>query len=282
MQPGIGRRGGAVSDDAAALLRRAAETLDDARLLAERRRRNEAVLTRLALHQALRAISLREGLEADDALRLDTLLRRVPPDHPQAELVAHLGRDGARTIAAVAELVEALSRPQPKPAPKAAPDARPAAARSRPGPGAGPADATALGSSPRGEDPGHAGTSAGVASAAFWTLMDRWRVPDGDALALIGHAGGLTRKGGRPRFRLRGAEAERYAVLRALDGALDGLELDPPRWLATPQRPAPFGGATPLDLLRRDPEAARRLLRALRRQGLAATLAAGGASGPGP
>ena len=30
--------------------------------------------------------------------------------------------------------------------------------------------------------------------AAFWTLMDRWRIDDLQALALIGHEGGLTKK----------------------------------------------------------------------------------------
>ncbi len=268
-----------MSDDAGGLLRQARASLDDARLLAEHRRPNEAVLTRLALCQALRAISVSEGLEADDTLRLDTLLRRVPPDHPQAALVSGLRDDAAPTIAAVAGLVEALARPpvRPERQPSRAPRRREADA----GPGAGadadpesdPSAATALEASPRGE--GRHDAAASYPSAAFWTLMDRWRVPDLEALALIGHEGGLTRKGTRPRFRLQGDEAGRYAGLRALDQALQGLGLDPGRWLETPLASGRFDGGSPLAALRRDPDAAPGLLRLLRRQGLRTTLGGG-------
>ena len=260
-----------MSEGAAELLRRAAESLDDARLLAEHRRRNEAVLTRLALHQALRAVSVAEGLEADETLRLDTLIKRVPSDHPQAALVQRLRDDAAQTIAAVAELVEALSRPKPPPMPR--PGAPPAPQRdpkpmTRPEPDlSGP---TALDSSPAGS--GRADAVAGFPSAAFWTLMDRWQIGDVEALALIGHEGGLTKKRTRPRFRLQGAEATRYAALRALDQALEVLGLDPRLWLRAPQRPAPFEGASPLMLLQRDADVVRELLRVLHRQGLQSKL----------
>ncbi len=270
-----------MSDEAAALLRLAAESLDDARLLAERRRPNEAVLTRLALHQALRAMSVAQGLDAGEDLRLDTLVRRVARDHPQAALVSRLRDEAAQTIAAVAMLVEALSRPAPEPA--ATPHPSPPRPRSEPAsdpdPASdrtadpGPSGPTALGSSPQRD--GRAAAAASVPSAAFWALMDRWQVPDLDALALIGHAGGLTKKGTRPRFRMQGSEAVRYAGLRALDRALEGLSLDPRRWLGTPQRPAPCKGAKPLDLLQRDADAARQLLHALHRQGLEAGLHGG-------
>ncbi len=260
-----------MSGEAPALLRLAAGSLDDARLLAERRRPNEAVLARLALHQALRAMSVAQGLDAGEDLRLDTLVRRVAPDHPQAALVSRLRDEAAQTIAAVAELVEALSQPASKPAAEPQPPPPRPPPRSEPDPG--PSGPTALGSSPRRD--GRATAAASVPSAAFWTLMDRWQVPDLDALALIGHAGGLTKKGTRPRFRLEATEAVRYAGLRALDQALEGLSLDPRRWLATPQRPAPCRGAKPLDLLRRDADAARQLLHALHRQGLEAGLRGG-------
>ncbi len=258
----------APSDGATDLLRRAADSLDDARLLAERRRPNEAVLTRLALHQALRAISVAQGLDADDDLRLDTLVRRVPPGHPQAALISRLRDDAAQTIAAVAELVEALSHPVPEPGP--APRARPPPARPRTGPDPDPSGPTALGSSPQRD--GRADVAASVPSAAFWTLMDRWQVPDLEALALIGHPGGLTRKGTRPRFRLQGAEAVRYSGLRALDQALEGLALDPRRWLRAPQQATSCAGDTPLTLLQQDVDAARPLLHALHRYGLKAML----------
>lgn len=249
--------GAAVTD----LLQRARESLDDARLLAERRRRNEIVLTRLALHQALQAVSLADGLDAGDALRLDTLLKRVPDDHPQAELIARLRDDDAQTIAAVAELVEALARPAPEPVtPAPAPEPQRASRT-------GPAGLTALELSPQGR--GRSETSSSVPSTQFWALIDRWAVADLDALALIGHLGGLTRKGTRPRFRLEGEEAARYSVLQALDATLSALGQEPRTWLRTRQA----GGEIPLELL---PDAtgdgARTLLRALTRRGLAAGL----------
>ena len=267
--------------DPAALLSRARDSLADARLLAEHRRANEVVLTRLALHQALQAVSLAEGLDADDGLRLDTLFRRVAEDHPQALRIAELRNDDAQTIAAVAALVEALSAPVPEtePGPERKPKAKPSrhagadraeAVRPR----RDPASPTALDASPRGV--GRAGAANSVPSAAFWALMDRWRVADLDALDLLGHAGGLTGKGTRPRFRLQGGEPACYAALRQLDTAFEALGLDPGDWLSAPRQEAPFNGETALALLRRDREpGARRLLRLLNRQGLAAVLATG-------
>lgn len=92
--------------------------------------------------------------------------------------------------------------------------------------------------------------SAGrVASTVFWSLMDRWGVADLDALALLGHAGGLTQKGTRPRFKLTGAENEMMAQLQDVDGALDALGLDPRKWLREPLLGAPFFGADPITFI---------------------------------
>jgi hypothetical protein len=85
---------------------------------------------------------------------------------------------------------------------------------------------------------------AGLTSAAFWTLMDRWNVPDFAALELIGHPGGLSKKGTRPRFKLAGEEAEMVKLLVEIDQALSSLGLDPEHWLKKPVRAAPFEGAT--------------------------------------
>ena len=265
-----------MTDAASALLSLARDTLDDARLLAEHRRRNEAALTRLALHQALQAISLAQGLDADDGLRLDTLFKRVPDDHPEAARIAGLRQDPTPTIAAVAALVQALAAPPPAPSRRPFPAAPSAGNRSRAAEPASTARSapdlsgpTALALSPQ---RGRAEAADSVSSAAFWALMDRWRVSDLDALALIGHAGGLTRKGTRPRFRLEGDEAARYAALRRLDTALETLRLDPAAWLATPLGPKPHDDP-PLALLHRDgADGARQLLHALNRQGLAAGL----------
>ncbi len=265
-----------MTDPVARLLGLARGSLEDARLLAERRRANEAVLTRLALHQALQAVSLSDGLDADDGLRLDTLFRRVSADHPQAALIERLREDGAQTIAGVSELVEALSAPRPGPAPRKEPASAAGASQRRPE-AAGGMDgtgATALAASPQGR--GRSAPAGGVPSTAFWTLMDRWQVPDREALALIGHPGGLTRKGTRPRFRLGGEEAARYAALERLDAALATRGIDPACWVSTPGGGQVPRGEAPLAVLTRDGEAgARRLLHLLNRQGLAAALAAG-------
>ena len=79
--------------------------------------------------------------------------------------------------------------------------------------------------------------------------MDDWGVSDLDALALLGHPGGLTRKGTRPRFKLDDAETDMAIHLRDVDAALRSLGLDPTRWLRTPLAEDPFRGATPLDFM---------------------------------
>jgi hypothetical protein len=92
---------------------------------------------------------------------------------------------------------------------------------------------------------------AGLSSGTFWSLVDHWQLPDLDALQLIGHGGGLTQKGTRPRFKLSDSEAEVVAAMRSLDATLAQLSLDPATWLSTPLRPAPFRGAAPLDVIRK-------------------------------
>ncbi len=89
-------------------------------------------------------------------------------------------------------------------------------------------------------------------SSAFWALMDRWGIGDLEALGLLGHPGGLTRKGTRPRFRLSDQEASTLAQLREMDDALSVLELDARDWLRVPIKSLPFRGRAPLDLLLRE------------------------------
>jgi hypothetical protein len=90
-----------------------------------------------------------------------------------------------------------------------------------------------------------------LSSTVFWSLVDRWSVTDLDALRLLGHAGGLTKNGTRPRFRLAGAEAEMAMLLRTIDEALTTMGIVPRSWIAKPIAEAPFRGATPLALLMR-------------------------------
>ncbi len=88
-----------------------------------------------------------------------------------------------------------------------------------------------------------------VSSAVFWSLMDRWEVADTEALRLVGHPGGLTKKGTRPRFKLDGDEVEAFLGLQEIDTALDALKLHPPSWLRQAVKEQPFGGTAPLAFL---------------------------------
>ncbi len=87
--------------------------------------------------------------------------------------------------------------------------------------------------------------AASMASTPFWTLMDKWNIPDQAALDLIGHPGGLTKKNTRPRFKLVGEEAVLLRSFQEIDAALRPLGLEPKTWLHQPIAAAPFDGATP-------------------------------------
>ena len=93
--------------------------------------------------------------------------------------------------------------------------------------------------------------SASVASTPFWTLMDSWNIPDQAALDLIGHPGGLTKKGTRPRFKLVSEEAALLRSFQEIDAALRPLGLEPQTWLHQPIKSTPFDGATPAAYLTR-------------------------------
>lgn len=113
------------------------------------------------------------------------------------------------------------SLPTPTPKPKPAPTRAPGPGSSRP-------------ETPRAKLPAPASPPPPrkpVSSAAFWSLIDRWVVGDHDALALIGHEGGLTKRGTRPRFRLTGTELDRFHLLQTLDDALAGLDQEVRAWL---------------------------------------------------
>jgi hypothetical protein len=82
-----------------------------------------------------------------------------------------------------------------------------------------------------------------VSSTAFWSLMDRWKVDDLAALKVIGHPGGLTKKGTRPRFRIMGPEAALFSYLRAIDTALQPMQSNPADWIRQPIKEVPFSGS---------------------------------------
>lgn len=85
-----------------------------------------------------------------------------------------------------------------------------------------------------------------LTSSFFWDLMADWHVPDVEALALIGHTGGLTKRGKRPRFKLSEGENEKVSLCKRLDDALRSAGLDPASWVHGPVKGAPFKGQRPL------------------------------------
>jgi hypothetical protein len=90
------------------------------------------------------------------------------------------------------------------------------------------------------------GRTGSVTSVAFWSLMESWKIGDAEALALLGHDGGLTKKGTRPRFKLVGPEAELFRVLREIDTTLRAASLEPAGWLRMPGPSKPLAGKTPI------------------------------------
>lgn len=84
-----------------------------------------------------------------------------------------------------------------------------------------------------------------IAGAAFWALMDRWGAPDEAALRLIAAPSRRT-AGGRPRFRLRGAQADTYGLLRGIDRHIEDLFGASRAWLSTGIQDKPFARRTPL------------------------------------
>ena len=88
--------------------------------------------------------------------------------------------------------------------------------------------------------------AAGVSSKLFWSLVDRWQVPDAEALVLLGHEGGLTKRGTRPRFTLAPEEAHRLANLLAIDRLLTDVEGEPGPWLRRSNAAQPFARTRPI------------------------------------
>ncbi len=263
----------------ASLLRLADAGVQDAWLLLEYGSlRNAAALQRSALDHAIDAVAASEqGWPAPAAG-----LSEIPGDNPVKARLAALMAD-APTLLADGRLPSppderSLRRTLDQLAPILAEltthfavdldgeDGAGVITPMRPEPVAEPSQAPGPAHGPVIQPPEHAATPS---SAVFWSLADRWDVPDLDALALLGHAGGLTKAGARPRFKLANAEAERLAQLRQIDDALAALSLKPRAWLRQPIQAAPFAGATPLALIARDPaQGVRAVSRHILQQGL--------------
>ena len=136
-------------------------------------------------------------------------------------------------------------RPPPEPTKTERPAVIMSSPKPTPGPTVEPLPHDVAGRSPL--EPTKASNS--TTSTVFWALMDTWRIGDMEALALIGHPGGLTKKGTRPRFKLVGDEVTMYRGLKEIASALTSLQLEPRAWLTRPIEAAPFGGTTPMTYL---------------------------------
>jgi hypothetical protein len=181
--------------------------------------------------------------ERASPVRPEPVLSPPPPSPPSK--TAHPARRKAAP-----ELVLAATKPRVD-APRAEPRKaeRPAIVTSSPEPTPPPTQRTES-HEIEGRSPIELTTSSNsTASTAFWALMDEWHVEDIEALALIGHPGGLTKKGTRPRFKLVGAEVAMFRGLKEIASALTSLQLEPQAWLNQPIRGAPFGGTTPIAYL---------------------------------
>lgn len=259
----------------------AARFVDDAR--------EDARGARLLLEAGLSRQAAR--LYADATAALGAAFARLPgTDGQQARLRAATlpaaGTTSADELAASLDglralLREAEARCASPPAPREAPGTsrkRPAASRPASPPAAPktspPPPAPPM---PRPASPPR-DAQRPPSSALFWSLADRWRLDDLEALRLLGHAGGLTKKGTRPRFKLTAAQAARLAELQGIDDALAALGIAPASWLRTKLRPAPFAGAAPLDrMLGGGGTALRDIARHVVSQGLRRSLQGGAA-----
>jgi hypothetical protein len=83
-------------------------------------------------------------------------------------------------------------------------------------------------------------------STTFWDLMDRWDVPNDQALELVVYEGKLPTTDRRPRFKLSTEQAGIVATLLEIDSALTTAGLDP-SWL---HKRSGKRSRSPLDLMR--------------------------------
>ncbi len=97
--------------------------------------------------------------------------------------------------------------------------------------------------------PPPAPAGSGITTKSFWPLMDRWGVSDETALRLLGHPGGLTSTGKRPRFTLTPEEATRLEYLTEIGNSLELMFGDAGEWLRQRTSALPFHGLAPLDYM---------------------------------
>ena len=88
-----------------------------------------------------------------------------------------------------------------------------------------------------------------ISSVVFWSLMDRWGLPDEKSLALIDRSEGFTRSGKRPRFALSTEQARRLSYLLEVEANLQRTGEDAGRWITRRNSARMFGGSSPLDYM---------------------------------
>jgi hypothetical protein len=273
--------------NAASLLHSAISRLIEAVVASEQGYTGPPEVRRIDAHNPLKPalLQLNAVPEAPSLLQRDGRLAEPPPAASVLEplgtfaealerFVQHCGVDlggsgPADTADPLRLAVAAPPPPPPAPIPKPrrteaaqhqAPVGRPSSGKTRSKAAAASptpaASSTSQPEIPAAEAPEPAAHSPrpGLTSGIFWSLVDHWQLPDLDALQLIGHAGGLTQKGTRPRFKLSDGEAEAEVVsaMRALDDTLSQLSLEPAEWLSEPLRADPFQDAAPLDVIRKN------------------------------
>ena len=104
--------------------------------------------------------------------------------------------------------------------------------------------------------PSRAPSRASASTKAFWGLMDRWSVPDEQALELIGFAGKIGKSGKRPRFRLSTSQVKTLEWLLEIDRAVEATHGNAGAWLGRRNRSAPTNGRTPIEAMIKDGEVA--------------------------
>jgi hypothetical protein len=105
---------------------------------------------------------------------------------------------------------------------------------------------------PESPAPSRAPSRASANTKAFWSLMERWGIPDATALELIGFAGKIGKSGKRPRFRLNTHQVELLEYLQELDRTAETAHGSASRWLNNRQRAAPMNGRTPVQTIVQD------------------------------
>jgi hypothetical protein len=111
-----------------------------------------------------------------------------------------------------------------------------------------------------------------LTAAQYWVLMERWGVPDAEALDLLGFAGKIGASGTRPRFRFSPLQRRLTTFLAEIDTTLEAAGHDR-GWLHKKIRTAPFGGNTPLAFMTREGiDGMAEVLRTLHRAALLSSL----------